>query len=129
MIKGKNSTNIWDQEKRSHEQTQAKSFFKTRSKFGTIKQVHEKLYAATIELAEGGLAWGGQFLPITNPWQSLIHDFGPLRRGLKVVVEYEGDQESYATARIIGLENEPIGQSQERADKDLGLYEIFIPGI
>jgi hypothetical protein len=128
-MKGKNPTNKLDQQNRDFEQMQAKSFFKTRQKFGTIKKTHEKLYAAVIELAEGGEAWGGGFLPIVNPWQELIKDFGPLRRGLRVVVEYEGDQEAYATARVIGLENEPIGQFQERADKDLGLYEIFVPGI
>ena len=129
MLKLKNSTNALDERHRRQGQMDAKAYFKTRQKYGVIKQVHEKLYAAKVLLDTGGVASADDWIPITNPWQELVHNFGPLRKNLRVVVEYEGDQENHATARVIGLEGEPIAQQQERADVDLALYEIFTPGI
>ena len=129
MIKNKNSTTQIDEQRREHSQGLGKSYFKTRSKFGVVKEVHPKFYAAIVLLDEGGDANGGEFVPIKNPWQQLIHDFGPLRVGLRVELTYEGDQENHAVATVISLEGEPLAQNQERADIDLSLYEIFVPGI
>ena len=126
----KTSTNIFDEADRAQIQDIQKSYFKTRSKLGVVSAVHEKYYAVKVRLDENGQeANCGALIAITNPWQQLIHDFGPLRVGLRVELNYEGDQESFSTATIIGLEGEPIAQNQEASDKDLGLYEIFTPGI
>lgn len=128
MLKTKASTHQLDEQSRQEAHGIAKSYFKTRTKLGKVSEIDEKLYAVTVQLDEGGFANGGDFIPIINPWLEMIHQFGPLRKNLRVVIEYEGDQDNNPTARVIGLEDEPIAQKQESAEKKTALYEIFFPG-
>lgn len=125
----KSSTTSADEKYRITKQQLNKAYFKNNRKFGTVKEVHEKLYAVTVLLEEGGMALGGQFIPVVNSWQQLIHDFGNLRPGLLVEITFIGDQESTSEARIIGLEGEKIAQQQEKPEVNLALYEIFSPGV
>lgn len=125
----KSSTTSTDEKYRITKQQLNKAYFKNNRKFGTVKEVHEKLYAVTVLLEEGGMALGGQFIPVVNSWQQLIHDFGNLRPGLLVEITFIGDQESTSEARIIGLEGEKIAQQQEKPEVNLALYEIFSPGV
>jgi hypothetical protein len=129
MFSNKSSTTNLDEQNRLKDQVSSKSYFRTTRKFGVIKEVHESQYAVKILLNEGGLAYNGGFLPIKNPWQQLIHDFGPLRAGLLVEVVFSGDQENTAEVLVIGLEGETIAELQEAPTTDLGLYEIFLPGV
>lgn len=128
MIKTKASTTVLDEAHREHSHGLAKSYFKTRTKFGKVTEIDQKLYAVKVLLDEGGLGNGGDFIPITNPWLEMIFQFGPLRKNLRVVLEYEGDQDNNPVARVIGLEDEPIAQLQESAEKETALYELFFPG-
>jgi len=125
----KNSTTRSDERFRRSEQQLHKSYFHNDRKYGIIKEVHPSLYAVTVLLQEGGLARNGQFLPVTNPWQELIHNFGNLRPGLLVEIRFVGDQESIAEARIIGLEGEKLAELQEKPEVNLALFEIFSPGL
>lgn len=129
MLKGKNSRTTIHENEREERVGISRSYFKTRQKFGRIVEVNEDRYVAVIQLDEGGLANGGDTIPITNSWLEMIFQFGPLRKNLRVVVEYEGDQDNMATAKVIGLERELIAQEQESAETDTALYEIFQPGI
>lgn len=125
----KNSTTISDEKNRLESQQVNRTYSKSNRKFGIIKEVHEKYFAVTVLLNEGGLALNGTFLPITNSWQELIHDYGNLRPGMLVKVSFIGNQESIAEVEVIGLEGEKVGQLQEKPEVNLSLYEIYSPGI
>lgn len=124
----KNSTTSIDEKNRLAQQQIDRTTFKSHRKFGIIKEVHPELYQIKVLLDEGGLALNGRFLPVTNPWQQLVHDFGTLRNGMLVEITFVGDQESIVEARIVGLEGEQIGKLQEKPEVNLSLYEIFSPG-
>ena len=125
----KNSTTTRDEYSRMNKQKVDRSYFSSSIglKYGRIKEVHEELYEAVITLEEGGLAFAGDFIRITNSALNLIRDFGALRKGMLVKLTYKGDQESFPEAEVIGPPEESIGTLQEKPDIDLGLYEIFSP--
>lgn len=128
-LKTKASTNVLDETYRKHSHTIAKAYVKAGSKFGRITEVDKKLYLAKIELDEGILANGGDWIPITNSWLEMTFLYGTLREKLRVVVEYEGDQDNQPTAKVVGLEGEPAAaQKQETPSKATALYELFMPG-
>lgn len=106
-----------------------KSYFHQGIKYGVIKEVHDKNYAVTVLLDEGGIASADRFMPVSNSWQELIHNFGQLRAGLLVEVSYHGDHESGGIVKVIGLEGETLASLQAQQVPDLALYEIFSPGV
>lgn len=122
----KTATSAHGERERLDQQKSTRAYYKQNIKYGVISEVHPTRYAARVDLDEGGPAAGNSFLPIENPWQQLIHDFGELRPGLLVEVSYIGDQETVALAKIIGLENETIATIQEKPSVNLALYEVFI---
>jgi hypothetical protein len=124
----KNSTTIQQERDRLQTQQGTRTYFKSSSKYGTIKEVHDKIYAVTVTTEDGGMAFGGRFIPVVNPWNELVHDYGNLRPGLLVELVFTGDQDTNASARIIGLEGEKPAALQQEPEINLALYEIFAPG-
>lgn len=123
------STTVQQETDRKLGQQVSKTFVKSGIKYGVIKDVHDKNYAVTVLLDEGGMAASGVFLPVTNSWQELVHNFGNLRSGLLVEVSYDGDHELVGKVKVIGLEGETLASIQAQHEPDLSLYEIFSPGI
>lgn len=129
MIKLKNSTHRGQEEARQTGQTLTRAHFQTRSKLGIITEIHEKFYAVKVLIDREGLAAAGKFFPLTNSWAEIIHNFGEIKIGMRVRIDFQGDQENFGSVTLIGREGEPIAQNQESADKLLSLYEIFTPGV
>lgn len=131
MNKGltKQSTTVLGEHQRKAGIDSSRVYFKSNTKYGVVSEVHPTLYAVRVLLDGGGLAQGGEFIPVANAWQQLIHDFGNLRPGLLIELTYTGDQESSSTAKVIGLEKEGLAQLQQEPEIDLALYEIFSPGV
>lgn len=131
MSKGltRQSTTTAGENQRRADRDTSRVYLRTSTKYGVISEVHPSLYFVRVLLDGGGLAQGGDFIPVSNPWQQLIHDFGNLRPGLFVEITYTGDQESSSIARVVGLEKEGLGQLQQEPEIDLALYEIFSPGV
>ena len=128
-IKLKNSTNTLDEQSRQTGISGAKNYLKLSRKFGVITEIHEKMNAVKIKIDGEGIANQNRFIPLTNSWQEITMFFGELEIGNRVRLEYDGDQENFSTATVIGLQGETIAQDRETSDKLLALYEIFLPGV
>lgn len=128
-MKSKTSTTVTDAENKKNDLTLTRAYFKNNKKYGRIKEVDPSRYAVTVQLEGGGMASNGKLIPVKNPWNQIIHDFGQLRSGLLVEITFTGDQESFPEALVIGLENEKIAEKQQPPTIDIGLYEIFAPGV
>ena len=128
-MKSKTSTTVVDVENKKNDLTLSRTYFRNNKKYGRIKEVDTSRYAVTVQLVGGGMAAKGELIPVKNPWNQIIHDFGQLRAGLLVELTFTGDQESFPEALVIGLENEKIAEKQQSPTIDIGLYEIFVPGV
>lgn len=128
-MKSKTSTTVADVENKKSDLILSRTYFRNNKKYGRIKEVDSTRSAVTVQLEGGGMAAKGELIPVKNPWNQIIHDFGQLRAGLLVEITFTGDQESFPEALVIGLENEKIAEKQQSPTIDIGLYEIFVPGV
>ena len=124
-MKSKTSTTVADVENKKSDLILSRTYFRNNKKYGRIKEVDSTRYAVTVQLEDGGMAAKGELIPVKNPWNQIIHDFGQLRAGLLVELTFIGDQESFPEALVIGLENEKIAEKQQPPTIDIGLYERF----
>lgn len=123
------STVSAENERQSH-QTFGASLYKTlQQKIGTITEVHPTLPMVKVGFINGPIAAGGAFLPVSHSVLDIVHRFGTLRPGLRVMVTYSGDLESAATVEVIGVEGERLGSEiQQDNEVKTPLYSIFTPG-
>lgn len=95
---------------------------------GTVSDVHATLPMVKVTLATGYNASGDNWIPINHSVLDIIHRFGALRKGLRVLLTFSGDVERDAVATIVGIEGEILGaELQQENDIATGVWEIFRP--
>jgi hypothetical protein len=97
---------------------------------GKIAGVHPSVGQIKVLLDSGKLAKGGGWVPIINSPDDIALRFGTLEAGQIVILSFTSDLEKDATAEVVGVANNIIGNSTHITNEvGTGLYEIFTPGI
>lgn len=123
------STVSAEQERLHHQKTQRAVHRSTQQRFGSIIEVHETLPLIKAIFDNGQGVAGNQWIPVAHSVLEIIHRFGALRPGLKVLITFSGEAERSAIATVIGVEDEHLGKEKvQDNDAKTGLYEIFTPG-
>lgn len=100
-----------------------------QQKYGIITEVHEKLPMVKVEYSSGALASGGRFISVNHSVLDILQRFGTLRKGLRVLVTFSGEQEQICHCEIVGVEEERNGaEPQQIENQQTPLYSIFTPG-
>lgn len=94
----------------------------------TVSDVHPTLPMIKAVLPTGYIAAGNNWIPVNHSVLDIIHRFGALRVGLRVLITFSGDVERDAVATIVGIEDESLGaEVQQQNDMETGLWEVFSP--
>src|SRR3982750_395341 len=97
-------------------------------RLGTIVSVHETLPMVTVAYSNGVLAAGGSFIGVSHSVLDILHRFGKLRQGLRVMVTLINEMDSSAMCEIIGVEDEKLGSElQQNNEADTPPYSLFSP--
>jgi hypothetical protein len=97
---------------------------------GVITAVHDSLPRIKAHTDIGEAIANGSWITLDHSLSDIVERFGKLRKGLRVRVSYTGPDGGQASATIIGVENEQVGQGTQIENKiQKGLYAIFGPGI
>ena len=107
--------------------------------FGLIQYINEK-NAVIIRLQNNNNYFGGDenygiAIPVLQPMDMIIHNFGPLTKNMPVKITYTGTLTSPRTAfcEVVGPVNYSIQDFVEQTDIDetgsVGFSKIFSPGI
>ena len=125
-----NSSTITGEQQRNQVQKTDKNANTTlQQRLGTITSVHDTLPMVKVTFPNGNIAGGDNWIPVGHSVLDIIHRFGALRNGLRVMVTFSGDVERDAIAMIVGVEDEKIGSEiQQENDSDTGYFELFVPG-
>ncbi len=96
---------------------------------GTITSIHDSRPLIKAHTDIGEAIANGSWITLDHSLSDIVERFGKLRKGLRVRVSYTGPDGSQASATIIGVENEKVGQGTQLENKiQKGLYSIFSPG-
>lgn len=124
-----NSSTVFNESERTQLQKTDKNVNTTLQQIlATVSDVHPTLPMIKAVLPTGYIAAGNNWIPVNHSVLDIIHRFGALRVGLRVLITFSGDVERDAVATIVGIENESLGaEVQQQNDMETGLYEIFAP--
>ena|SRR3990167_9948584 len=130
MKNNPNASTVTNELERQSTQNLGKTIFKgLQHKLGTVTDVHVKLPMVKVTFSDGIMAAGGDWIPVGHSVLDIVHRFGVLRTGLRVLVTYSGEVEASPTAEIVGVEGEKVGNEiQEQNEIQTGPFEIMSPG-
>lgn len=126
-----NASTVSSELSRQHSQQVGKSIHRSlQQKLGTIVEVHDELPMVKVVFNDDIVAAGGDWIPVGHSVLDIIHRFGALRSGLRVLVTFAGEVEASAIATIVGVENEKLGNEiQEINDIETSAYGLCAPGM
>lgn len=124
-----NSSTVSGESDRTQNQKRDKNVNTTLQQIlATVTDVHPTLPMIKATFPSGYNASGDNWIPVNHSVLDIIHRFGALRNGLRVLITFSGDVERDAVATIVGIEGESLGaELQQDNDMTTGVWEIFRP--